>query len=203
MTASIQSIPHKAARVANYLRTLGALILTTTPPWTPMQCDTAIDRGPHQSSHGERQFVAEEMLDFCEQGYWRVVPYHEVRELPSLRISPLGVVPQRDRRPRLIVDYTFSDVNADTVPLAPAKQCSLVARSSVFCNPLYMLTIDTGPPTCRRSRSLTVSTVSGSRARMCQSLGWLCQFRQVILRWSHFPWHYPWAGLNPRPILQP
>jgi hypothetical protein len=29
------------------------------------------------------------------------------------------VVPQRDRRPRTIVDYTFSFVNAETAPLAP------------------------------------------------------------------------------------
>lgn len=31
------------------------------------------------------------------------------------------MVPQRDRRPRLIVDYTFSSVNADTVPIAPKE----------------------------------------------------------------------------------
>ena len=40
---------------------------------------------------------------------------------PNLRISPLGVAPQRDRRPRLIVDYTFSGVIADTLALAPKE----------------------------------------------------------------------------------
>ena len=50
-----------------------------------------------------------------------MLPYHEVRDLPGLRKSPLGVVPQRDRRPRLIVDYTFSNVNEETVPLAPRE----------------------------------------------------------------------------------
>jgi hypothetical protein len=39
----------------------------------------------------------------------------------KLRISPIGVVPQRDRRPRTIVDYSFCDVNEDTAPWAPAK----------------------------------------------------------------------------------
>jgi hypothetical protein len=38
-----------------------------------------------------------------------------------LRISPIGVVPQRDRRPRTIVDYSFSGVNQETCPLAPAE----------------------------------------------------------------------------------
>lgn len=74
-----------------------------------------------QSAHGERQFVCEEMLDFCPQGYWMVAPYTSVAHWPSLRLSPLGVVPQRDRRPRLIVDYTFSGVNNNTVSLSPRE----------------------------------------------------------------------------------
>jgi hypothetical protein len=51
------------------------------------------------------------MADMVEKGFWAVVPYTQVRHLPNLRLSPIGVVPQRDRRPRTIVDYTFSDVN--------------------------------------------------------------------------------------------
>ena len=121
ITSNVASIPHKAARVVDYLRRRGAPVPTTTGPWTRQRCDEALERGPHKSSHGEREFVAAEMLDFSRQGYWLVLPYHEVRDLPGLRISPLGVVPQRDRRPRLIVDYTFSNVNEETVPLAPRE----------------------------------------------------------------------------------
>ena len=47
---------------------------------------------------------------------WRVA-----LRLKHLRLSPLGVVPQRNRRPRLIVDYTFSGVNDETACLAPAE----------------------------------------------------------------------------------
>lgn len=37
-------------------------------------------------------------------------------------MSPLGAVHhQRDRQPRLIVDYSFSDVNAETLQLAPPE----------------------------------------------------------------------------------
>jgi hypothetical protein len=42
-----------------------------------------------------------------------------VRHLPNLRLSPTGVAPQRDRRPRPIVDYTFSKVNESTISRAP------------------------------------------------------------------------------------
>ena len=93
----------------------------TTPPWTRERKDRAYQRGPHQSSRGESEFVCEEMLDFIQQGYWIVLPFDVVADLPALRLSPLGVVPQRDRRPRLIVDYTYSEVNADTLPLAPKE----------------------------------------------------------------------------------
>ena len=39
-------------------------------------------------------------------------------ELEGLQLSPPGVVPQRDRHPRWICDYTWSGVNLDTLQLA-------------------------------------------------------------------------------------
>jgi hypothetical protein len=79
-----------------------------------------VDRTNPPSQY-EREFVSEEILDFCRQGYWLVLPYAAVAEWPNLRVSPLGVVPQHERRPRLIVDFSFSNVNADTIPLAPKE----------------------------------------------------------------------------------
>ena len=55
------------------------------------------------------------------KGHWILLPADMVLHLRNLRLSPLGVVPQRDRRPRTISDYTFFDVNADTAPLAPKE----------------------------------------------------------------------------------
>ena len=117
----VETLPHRAARLLQHLRKRGASVTLATPPWDAQQQHAAIARGPHKSSHGERSFVCEEILDFCRQGYWIVLPYHTARDLPNLRISPLGVVPQRDRRPRLIVDYTFSGLNPDSLPLAPRE----------------------------------------------------------------------------------
>jgi hypothetical protein len=56
-----------------------------------------------------------------DQGFWIVLPYDMVRHHPNLTLSPMGVVPQRDRRDRPIVDYSFSQVNATTLPIAPAE----------------------------------------------------------------------------------
>lgn len=94
----------------------------STAPGTRQQRDDALRRGPHKSSQrSEREFVSAEMVDLCRQGYWMVLPYSTVAAWPMLPISPLGVVPQRDRQPRLIVDYSFSQLNADTLRLAPAE----------------------------------------------------------------------------------
>jgi hypothetical protein len=64
------------------------------------------------------EFLREEFADMIEAGQWIALPYAAVRHLPGLQLSPTGVVPQRDRRPRVIVDYTFSGVNQHTYALA-------------------------------------------------------------------------------------
>jgi hypothetical protein len=61
------------------------------------------------------------MADMIEKNQWLVFPFSQVRNLPNLRISPIGVVPQRDRRPRTIVDYSYSNVNQETCPVAPTE----------------------------------------------------------------------------------
>ena len=119
-------------------------MVMASQPWSLATRDAAVQRGPHKSAHDHREFVVfEEILDFCAQGYWAVLPCSHVRDWPGLRVSPLGVVPQRDRRPRLIVDYSFSNVNADTVPLAPneamqfGRALNRVVRKIVRADPRY------------------------------------------------------------------
>lgn len=122
IAGGVGGLPHRAARLLQHLGKRGASVPTSTAPWSRTKCDAAIQRGSHRSSHGEREFVAEEMLDFCKQGYWLVLPYDVAMEyLQNVRVSPLGVVPQRDRRPRLIVDYTFSGLNSETLQWAPRE----------------------------------------------------------------------------------
>ena len=117
--ADIESIPHPAGRLLNYFRKKGTPVKVTTPHWTPARKEQAIRRGPHKSAHEHSEFLAEEMSTMCERGQWMVLPYDLVKHLPNLRISPLGVVPQHDRRPRTIVDYSYYGINDDTIPLSP------------------------------------------------------------------------------------
>ena len=67
------------------------------------------------------EFLHEEFADMIAKAYWVVLPAEAVRDLPGLRISPPGVVPQLGRRPWWIVDYSWSLVNNKTLPLAPTE----------------------------------------------------------------------------------
>ena len=99
----------------------GVPVLLHTRPWTLSEKDQAIQRGNHPSTKAFADFIRAEMADMRSKGMFIVLPYHLVRSLPPLRISPLGCVPQRERRPRIINDYTYSKVNQDTLKLAPPE----------------------------------------------------------------------------------
>ena len=103
----------------SFLRTYGASAGQSTAEWSLTQRDTALHRGPHPSTCGSESFVRDEFADMVAAGHWLVLPYELVKFLPTLRLSPTGVVPQKARRDRIIVDYTFSGVNQATTAEAP------------------------------------------------------------------------------------
>ena len=47
------------------------------------------------------EFVRDEMASFIENNFWLVLPYDLVRDLLLLRLTPLAVKDERDRRPRV------------------------------------------------------------------------------------------------------
>lgn len=117
----LSNLKHPAIPLLRYLATHGFPVQVTTPHWTTSQRDAAVQRGPHKSSLQHIDFLRDELADMVDKATWLVLPYNFVRHFPNLRVSPMGVVPQHERRPRPIVDYTFSGVNQDTVCLAPAE----------------------------------------------------------------------------------
>jgi hypothetical protein len=117
--ANASLLPHPAAPILSSLRSTGAPANLSSAQWTEVERDAAARRGPHKGTHEHIEFMRTEFHDMILAGQWLVLPYRSVRHLPNLRLSPTGVVPQRDPRPRPIVDYTFSDVNVATVSQAP------------------------------------------------------------------------------------
>jgi hypothetical protein len=142
---TVTRLQHKAARLLNHLRKRGASVTLSTPPWTDQQREDTLRRGPHKSSVEFADFLREELLDFVKKGFWMVLPYRLLQKhkrlIRNLRISPMGVVPQRARRPRIIVDYSFQGLNDETIKMAPreamqfGKALERILQSIVDANP--------------------------------------------------------------------
>ena len=148
----VDTLPHPASSLLEELRRVGAPIVYTTPEWSLEQRDAAMARGSHKSASEHLEFLEEEMRDMVAKRYWIVLPYSMVRQLPNLRISPLGVVPQRGRRPRIIVDYSFYGLNDETAKLARPEAMQFggtlervlrkILTADTQYGPVYMLKVD-------------------------------------------------------------
>ena len=93
----IQNLLHPATKYLGQLRTIRAPIHCLTPEWTLNCCNDAASRGSHQSASQYLAFLESEMADMIRKGYWVALPYSMVQDLPNLQLSPMGVVPQRER----------------------------------------------------------------------------------------------------------
>jgi hypothetical protein len=86
------------------------------------------------------------------RGQWVVLPYSAVKDMPGLRASPPGVIPQHGRRPRWIVDYSYWGINEETLPLAALESMQFgraldrILREILLANPehgpVHLLKID-------------------------------------------------------------
>ena len=79
----------------------------------------ALKQGPRKSSHNGIDFLRIECADMMDKQQWTVLPASMVKNIKGLRLSPLGLVPQRNRRNRMISNYIYFSVNNDTLQLAP------------------------------------------------------------------------------------
>jgi len=85
---------HPAARLLCHVGTQGVPIVLTTPPWDS-QCIYAIaTHGPHKSAYEYQDFLRNKMVDMILHRQWSVLPDHPIKDLPGLRLSTSGVVPQ-------------------------------------------------------------------------------------------------------------
>ena len=109
---------HPARRLLSHYKHHGVPVKLSTLCWSKARVTAALARGPHKSCGAHIDFLNAEFVDMIRKGQWVILPSAIARKLKGLRVSPPGVVDQRDRRPCWICDYTWSGVNDDTLPLA-------------------------------------------------------------------------------------
>ena len=121
LSPDMSGVRHPARQYLEELRDQGLPISMDDEEWSLEKRDACVSRGCHKTAREHAAFIREEMSDFAESGFWVVLPYEQVRHLKNLRLSPLGVKEERERRPRLVVDHTFFGVNQHTLEFAPKE----------------------------------------------------------------------------------
>ena len=143
---------HPAARLLKIYKNRGVPVRLSSKPWSKQRLDQAIARGAHPSCLPFHDFLHEEFVDMIDKGQWVILPYSLAKSLPGLRLSPPGVVPQRDRRPRWICDLSFYGINDDTLPIVPPEAMQFghaldrylreILLADPELGPIYMLKLD-------------------------------------------------------------
>jgi hypothetical protein len=81
------------------------------PDWKREAIEEAVQRGPHVSAKTPEAMalVMEDVMYQVGAGFSEIVLWDDIKDdLPSnLKVSPLAVIPQTDRRGRLILGLSF------------------------------------------------------------------------------------------------
>ena len=121
----------------------GAPYVTTAKPWDTQWKEHALCDGAHQSAHQCLEFTQQEFVDMIKKHFWTVLPASLVLHHKELKLSPLGVVPQHERCPCVICNYTFFGANQDTTPTEPlevmqfGKMLPRLLQALAYANPKY------------------------------------------------------------------
>jgi hypothetical protein len=125
------------------------------PAWSWSTIEAAVARGPHRSATENENItlVHEDIQYQVDAGFCKVLPWKEVQRLrpKNLKISPIAVVPQKDRPGRIILDLSFpvypdnkrnqkpiqAGVNDTTAKLAPDGPVQEIRQ--VFCRLLSLI----------------------------------------------------------------
>ncbi|KAL7527534.1 hypothetical protein ACHAXR_004574, partial [Thalassiosira sp. AJA248-18] len=121
LVASLNNVVHPDRRLLKLYKHRGVPLKFGTEPWASAQVQDAIHQGPHKSCL--------EYIDFLEEEFVNGLSFQPLSCL--IPVTPTGlpptpsVVPQCERRPRWICDYTWSNVNRETLPLVATKSMQI------------------------------------------------------------------------------
>ena len=148
----ISQIPHPASHLLSRFQKVGTPAIMSDSNWNKGQIEAALKRGPHSSSKNGIDFLRNEFADMIDKQQWIVLPANMIKKLFRLRLSPIGLVPQNNRRDRMISDYSYYDVNADTLNIAPTESMQFgrtlwrllneIHHANSKFGPVYMSKID-------------------------------------------------------------
>jgi hypothetical protein len=133
---SIHTLAHPSAPYLHHLACRGVPAPSMAPPQPVRKKDLAYTQGPpiHRPP----------IFGLPSSGYVRNGAH--VCYFNHLKLAPAGVVPQQERRPRPIIDYTFNSIKQQSLPVAPTAAMQFgntfqgIIQHIVYANPVF------GPP---------------------------------------------------------
>ena len=155
--SAVGTLSHEASPLLDQMGLKGTPVKIERPTLTPKQIAAAIAYGSQNLFDRDPSFLRTEMRDFLEKGFWIVLPLEDAVGLNGFCLSPVGLIPQRDRRDRIVIDYTWSGVNKATHRLAPDSMQFCGAMQLILqrmydadpCHgPIYMTKVDTADFFC-------------------------------------------------------
>ena len=100
--------------------------------WSEASIRAAVHRGPHASALAPEAMVllAEDVQYQVNAGFARIVRWDDIKDHipPQLKISPVAVIPQANRRDRIILDLSFP-VRVGTEILQQAVNATTITQS--------------------------------------------------------------------------
>ena len=108
---NVAYLQRPAAHLLDCFHKSGTPPIISSSPWTLQKIAVALKCGPHSSSIKGIEFLRNKYADMVEKQQWIVLPASMLKSMFGLCLSPLGLVPQRDRRDCMILDYSYFDVN--------------------------------------------------------------------------------------------
>ena len=143
--SSVGQLPHRPAHFLGHLHSMGHPIILQSAPWPTAKLNAVVTQRPHPPVCENTIFLWEEMLEMCQWGQWVVLPYSVVRACKGLHISLPGIIPQWDRHPQTIIDYTWLGINADTIGMAPPESMQFGHTFWCLLHAIYFANPHWGP----------------------------------------------------------
>ena len=109
-----------AAGLLCHFRDTGPPVATSEAMALELLC-TALRYGFNSLALQDAAFVMSDLKAHTAMGNIFIIPWVDVWDLPGFWISPLGFIPQEDRRPRIIYNYLWIGLNVAVLRQAPAE----------------------------------------------------------------------------------
>jgi hypothetical protein len=104
------------------------------PDWSLDVIEAAIECGPHPTACTPKAVALfEENIEYQQKaGFCKVIPWDKIKKLrpPNLKISPMAVVPQVGRGPRIILDLCSQCTRRSRVSSPPHRPVSMTPLPS-------------------------------------------------------------------------